>query len=147
MAGRPKAAKAKNLEGNPGKRPVREPVRGELGIDRMPSHLAGQAAVHWRFFVDHLQKRGDLEKIDGPALADCCICFARMLGAEKAIEELGILVEGARGLVKNPALQIAREYRTKAQRYIELFGFAPGPRNRMTMPDLNEDADPQGLLD
>jgi P27 family predicted phage terminase small subunit len=147
MPGRPRSAKAKKLEAGAAHRPAALPVRGEPGAIEQPKNLDELAQKYWSFFVEQLTKRGDLEKIDGPALADCCTCFSRLRQAEDSIAESGVLIKGYRGIVKNPAVQIARQYRAQAQRYIDLFGFAPGPRNRMTLPDPDIDHDPSGLLD
>jgi P27 family predicted phage terminase small subunit len=129
------------MNGNPGRRPLKDPVRGSVGAPSTPSHLQKRARALWKFFVAELEARpGGMDKVDAVALADLCVCCERIDEAEADIAERGILVESRdRGMVKNPALQIARTYRQSAQRYFDMFGFAPSARGRLNVPEGAED--------
>lgn len=142
MAGRTqKNNAAKKAEGNPGKRPLVDPVRGEVGIPDKPAYLNECESGYWDFYARQLDLRGDLDKADGPALADMCVCCARLEEAEGIIREGGLMVKGERGMVKNPAIQLSRNYRQQAQKYFELFGVCPAPRGRMNIPESDEGND------
>lgn len=153
MAGRSKPNKAKELTGNPGKRAIHEPIRGEVGIPDKPAYLNEMESGYWEFYSHHLNVRGDLDKADGPALADMCVCCARLEEAEaiirgavmvvdgKEVRVGGLMVQGERGMVKNPAIQLSRNYRQQAQKYFEMFGVSPAPRGRMNIPEADDDND------
>lgn len=51
----------------------------------------------------------------------------------------GLLIEGNRGSVKNPAYQIAREYRRSLLAWAARFGLTPSDRDRMRNPGKAED--------
>ena len=141
MAGRSKSNKSKALAGNPGKRPLPEPIRGEVGIPDKPEYLNDRESYYWEFYTKHLAARGDLDKADGPALADMCVCLARLEEAEEIIRTDGLMVQGDRGMVKNGAIQLSRNYRQQAQKWVEMFGVCIAARGRLNIPEADDEND------
>jgi len=84
---------------------------------------AGKA--EWRRVVPILAASGTLGELARRGLQDYCLCVARLDEAEGDISERGLLVAGDRGRVKNPACQMAREYREALQRWIGILGLGP----------------------
>lgn len=93
-----------------------------------------------------LSDRGDLSELDQAGLADYCLCRIRLEQCEADITQRGILVGGQRGLVKNPSLQLARQYRSAMAKWVELFGLAPLSRQRISVPPPEVNDDPDGFF-
>lgn len=145
MAGRGKAAQSKKLAGNPGKRPEGNAPRLP-GAPAAPPSLPEEARAEWDRMVILLGRRGDLSELDQAGLADYCLCKVRLEQCEEDIGKRGVLIEGQRGFVKNPALQIARQYRAALQRWVDFFGLAPAPRGRISVPKSEPADDPDGMF-
>jgi len=62
---------------------------------------------------------------DSAAFADFCLCIYRLRQCEEIISKTGLLVNGTKGIRKNPASQLAREYRLAIQRWAPEFGLTP----------------------
>lgn len=111
-----------------------------------PKDLPREAERLWKSLAPKLERLGLLTETDGPAFADMCLCWARLREAERDISERGLLVPGERGLVKNPAAQLAREYRAGLQKWAARFGLTPADRSALDLP-ADEDDDLDRLLD
>ncbi len=150
MAGRAKSKARKKLENNPGKRRIPEPVKPPPGVPDMPKGMPKLAIEEWARVVPILDKMGVLSVLDRAGLADYCLCVARVGELERAIGKQGIAVKGRyRGdrQIKHPLFAVVRQYRASLQRWCDLFGFAPGPRGRLDVPEQPANDDPEGLLD
>src|SRR5258708_5182575 len=79
MRGRkPKPTRIKILSGNPGKRPLpKNDVKPPKQIPRPSPILQGLARKEWWHIAPLLYDAGLLTKIDVPALATYCQCYAR----------------------------------------------------------------------
>ena len=120
---KPRPARDAKMLGFPGKN------RGEHLVDALPEsdsnlrHLLPAilkkikgAARLWKELLSSLPVA--LAPHQMPAFADMVICFARLQECERQIEAQGILVMGQKkNQVKNPLIQVAREYRVAAQRW------------------------------
>jgi P27 family predicted phage terminase small subunit len=96
-AGRPsKPADVKKLEGNPGNRPVKEPVR-PAGKPRKPRHLTGYAAEIWHDVLGAMPP-AVYAATDAGTLAAYCLACDQL---REATEHL--LVEG---IVIRPVLRV-----------------------------------------
>jgi P27 family predicted phage terminase small subunit len=94
----------------------------------MPSGLSQAAQAEWERLTGLLRERGALDAIDQAALNDYLVCWQRLTEAEADIETRGLLVEGERGPVKNPACQLARQYRAALTAWSKEFGLTPASR-------------------
>ena len=108
--------------------------RGTGKRPAMPKGLPLAAAAEWRRATRLLARFEILSEMDQRALADYCLCCVRLDQAEALITEHGLLVRGDRGLVKNPACQLARQYRAELRQWCAAFGMTPGARGRMNLP-------------
>lgn len=128
-----KPANLKRGEGNAGRRPLNTPPAVAPRIPKMPKGLSKAARGEWRRIAPLLDGVGLLSELDGAALGDYCLCLVRLAEAESDITTRGLLVDGDRGKVKNPSVQLSRQYRAAVMKWCELFGLAPGPRSRMNV--------------
>lgn len=106
---------------------------------KMPSDLPPLGRKFWRAVVPKLIDVGLVTEVDRVALRDMAICYARLETAEADIAARGLLVEGDRGMVKNPSCQLAREYRRSLLAWATRFGLTPGDRDRMRNPGKTDE--------
>jgi P27 family predicted phage terminase small subunit len=136
-----KSINLKILEGNPGKRPLTNAPKPAPISPACPKWLPTAAKKIYKELSPILQRLGLLTEVDGTAFADFCLCLARLREAEADIQERGLLVPGDRGLVKNPCCQLARDYRTAAQKWAKRFGLDPASRGALDVYDEGPDKD------
>lgn len=145
----PRTAKPPALQdrrGNPNKRPAKV-IQHLPGFPEPPASLPPEALSEWERLTKLLFARGDLSELDQAALADYCLCRVRLEECERQIAEQGVLVKGHRGvLAKNPALQIARQYRAALQKWSDLFGLTPASRGKINIPKQEIHDDPDGMF-
>jgi P27 family predicted phage terminase small subunit len=144
---KPKPTALKLIEGNAGKRKIdsANEMQPELGAPEPPAWLPAEALAEWDRIVPELEATGVLSKIDGAALAACCVCWARFVEAEDEIKENGIiLVQIERELadgkilisraIKNPAVQISHAAQAQYRAWCSEFGLSPSARTRVKVP-------------
>jgi P27 family predicted phage terminase small subunit len=103
---------------------------------QMPDGLAADAQQEWERVTGLSRERTMLDALDETALTDYITCWQRLRECESAIEAGGVLIEGGggRGMVKNPACQLSRQYPDHLIAWCKEFGFTPNSRTRMAMP-------------
>jgi P27 family predicted phage terminase small subunit len=139
-----KSAAADELDNNPSKR-KRDRRRAAPSAPAKPKGLGARAAEEWKRITRQLEGEGRLSQVDLTLIADHCMVVERIEQAEVAIDKLGLLVPGERGMVKNPAVQMSRDYRDRFHRGLQLLGLDPGRRDAAPPSAVQED--PEGLLD
>lgn len=134
MANRRKDPAIAKAEGNTGHRNKPANVRSEGGFPDPPAGLPAAAKREWDRISELLSNHGLLDDLDQRTLGDYCTAVARLEAAEADISRRGVLVKGYRGArVKNPSLQIAREYRAAVAQWAKVFGLSPEARGRILM--------------
>jgi len=115
---------------------------------KCPSWLPTKAKRRWAELAPKLEKLGLLREIDGDEFARYCLYTIRQREAEEDIKKRGLLVPGAvpGTMVKNPAVQIARDYATLASRLADKFGLNPSARNGLSVGEDEEDDPMEALL-
>jgi len=134
MAGRrPKPTAAKQLAGNPGKRPLnyREPQPDIVSLP-CPRLLVGEARAEWERLAPELTRLGILTAIDEKALMGYCQTWARWIDAEQKIAKFGSVVKGPNDYpVQSPYLKIAVVALDQMRKYMVEFGLTPSSRSRL----------------
>src|ERR1017187_1803031 len=129
MRGRkPVSYSLKVAQGNPGHDALPISVRAPEGAFDPPFQLEGDALVEWERI--RLQAHW-VRASDAVALADRCLCFARLLAAERDISDRGHTVKPRNGMVSNPSVRNARNYRAALQRYDAELGLTSTSRERI----------------
>jgi P27 family predicted phage terminase small subunit len=106
----------------------------------MPRWLSDEAKKVWRRTVKQLAQMGVLYESDGDALAAYCEAVSRHAAASKMVQAEGILVEGRNGLlVKNPAVQVARDAEATIKSFAQEFGLTPSARTRIKVDRADGD--------
>ena len=133
----PKPAKLKVLEGNPGKRRIPRPPITSSGADLAPpSHLSESASEEWRRVVDLLDAEQLWTDVDRTALEVYVEAVATFREAVKYVRSEGVMVSGQKAgtVVKNPAIQVARDSASVIRSLGSEFGMTPYTRMQLGLP-------------
>ena len=115
---------------------------------KKPSWLPTKAKYKWNELAPKLERLGLLREVDGEDFARYCLYTIRQREAEEDIQKRGILVPGSTPgtLVKNPAVQISRDYGQAAQKLADKFGLNPSARSDLKAEPIEDDDPMEELL-
>jgi P27 family predicted phage terminase small subunit len=136
-----KPNKLKLVEGNPGKRPIKEQPKLEIKNLKCPIWLNEEAKKEWERVFTLLEKLGLISDIDMTIFAMYCQNYARWKQAETELNEENLKVMGRTGYIVNPLVKISQTYQTRLKISIEKLGLSPSDRANLdiAMNDDNED--------
>ena len=139
----PKPTAIRELEGNPGHRPInRNEPKPEPGAV-CPDWLPDEAKAEWGRVAPELERMGLLTKVDTSALAAYCAAYARWRAAEEAIAEHGLTFVTSSGYAaQRPEVGIANKAMADIRAFCKEFGLTPSARGRMSVPGADEPTDP-----
>lgn len=139
MAGRkPKPANLRILQGNPGKRAIKNSVQLPIDVIAAPEFLTGYAFEEWLRLEPILRGIGVVTVADRGALVAYCSAWGDLLNLEAAIFELPLkdrycTVSVADGRTMRQPLARARdEARRDMIRFAAELGITPSARNKVT---------------
>jgi P27 family predicted phage terminase small subunit len=161
----PKPTKLKELEGNPGKRPLntREPAP-ENALPKCPSFIKGEARKEWNRLSGELFTLGLLTRIDRAALSAYCIAWGQLQEAEaelarmkKSYREMMVLkkknpnikinisngmvsVTSNGNVIMEPMLSVRKQAMEQMHKFLTEFGMTPASRSRIVV-DKSEHLD------
>lgn len=99
-----KPSELKLMNGNPGKRPIRDnEPRPKSIIPKMPKDIDRDAAKTWKRLAPALHKLGLLTELDGDALAHLCQIRSRVMVIHQAIKD-NQAIKGNQGIKNNDLL-------------------------------------------
>lgn len=130
---KPTPTAIKELEGNPGKRPLNssepKPVKKAPSC---PKWLEGEAKKEWRRLAKQMEAIGILTEVDMAAFAGYCQAYARWKEAEEFITQHGSIVKTPSGYWQQvPQVSIAQTYLKIMNKFAEQFGLTPSSRSRI----------------
>lgn len=142
----PKPTRIKQLEGNPGKRPLNkyEP-QPELERPSCPQHLTPDARKEWRRIVPELEMLGLLSQIDRAALAAYCQAYGRWVKAERGLSKFeqrfkgtnvgdGLCYQTTNGnWLSHPLVGVANKALEQMHKFLVEFGMTPASRTRISV--------------
>ena len=131
----------KELRGNPGKRALNdaEPEPDKLmKLPEPPSYIGEYGAREWNRVGPILIKLGLLTEADMQVFEAYCLNVQLMVDARNEIEEKGMLVTGARGKVRNPAIAAFSAASTAVRGFAAEFGLTPSARSRIKLPTSDD---------
>lgn len=141
---KPKPTALKELEGNPGKRPLndKEP-KPEKKAPRCPTWLEPDAKKEWKRLAKQLEELGILTQVDMTSFAGYCQAYARWKEAEEFISKHGTIVKTPSGYWQQvPQVSIAQTYLKTMSKFCEQFGLTPSSRSRLEVDTASEAIDP-----
>lgn len=87
---KPKPVEVKRREGNPGKRPLPDPLLiGGRGVPEQPLGLSPPAAVLWNSEVPKMARAGLLDLVDGPILGQFFEAWAVAIASMREMYAIG----------------------------------------------------------
>lgn len=137
MRGRkPKPTRIKEVEGNPGRRPLnlREPKPDfPPGLPEPPEHLGPHARKEWSRAGKLLLDSRILTVADLPALEAYCVIYGRWSEAERNLQRSGLVVrvKGQPFPQLNPFLIVANQCLKQMRAFLVEFGMTPSSRVRI----------------
>jgi P27 family predicted phage terminase small subunit len=144
---KPKSALQVVREGNPGHRPIKdsvvlppsaleEPAWAELfpGRSAEVMRARGTAASLWRKVAPTLARSAGLVGEQRETLVDYCVSWARIEQAERAVSRQGVVVETAKGNVRNPWTTVLNQYRAHFRSLVGELGLSPSAATRLRRP-------------
>ncbi|NLW92383.1 MAG: phage terminase small subunit P27 family [Syntrophomonadaceae bacterium] len=143
-AGKPKALK--ELQGNPGKRPLNqhEPIFPKYDeLPKPPAHLTTLAKKEFSRVVPLLHQAGILTQVDINVVAAYSQAFGRWVDAEKAIKIHGMTYESDKGnIIQRPEVGIASTAMKEMVSFAAEFGMTPSSRSRIKVEQLEDKVNP-----
>jgi P27 family predicted phage terminase small subunit len=138
------------LEGNPGKRPLKDGPKPRRENVSCPSWLDADAREEWKRLAPELERMGLLTLLDRAAFSIYCVSFAHWLQCQETLSKEGTHYVAGNGRVKErPEVQMARRYGKLAMDIAAEFGMTPNSRARFNFPEppTAEDLAFEALLD
>lgn len=131
---KPKPTALKRLQGNAGKRKLKDiPQFGELQNVEPPEWLTPLAVKMWQTVMPELLSIKVLTIADIHNVEAFCMAYARWREAEDILTERGLVIETPMGsLIKNPAATIVAEAKKQMVQFGSLLGLDPSSRERLT---------------
>lgn len=146
----PKPTRQKELEGNPGKRPL---TQDDIDPEKLtvapkpPTTLTGKLAIaEWKLMAGHLTSLGMLTEMDLQALACYCSAVQTYWNAIAVLDKQGTTVtvyekpdkgskskgeQTVRYMAQRPEVSIARQAAKQIKEFGALLGFSPSDRARL----------------
>jgi len=125
----------KELEGNPGKRPLNknEPIPVKIAPS-CPTWLNEEAKKEWKRISKSLEAMGVLTQIDSSAFSGYCQAYARWKEAEEFITKHGTIFKTPSGYIQQvPQVSISQTYLKIMKDFCSEFGLTPASRSRLSV--------------
>lgn len=139
---KPTPTAIKELEGNPGKRPLNEnEPRPTKKAPACPKWLEPEAKKEWRRLAKQMETIGILTEVDMAAFASYCQAYARWKEAEEFLTQHGTIVKTPSGYWQMvPQVSIAQTYNKIMTKIATEFGLTPSSRSRIITGEGERDA-------
>ena len=131
-----KSAVVRELEGNPGHRPIFDDSHEFTGAPTCPSWLSPEAKREWRRIVRELK---NLNRNNRSTLAGYCSAYARWRKAEEVLNKQGLVQEARHGSAPRPEVKIAKDSLTQMKAFAVELGLTP----KSVIKNLNDDKKPE----
>lgn len=139
---KPKPTIVKELEGNPGKRKLNKKEPNPTGeLLTPPIELTDEELKVWRECLAEAPK-GLLKLVDGRLLARYCVSLCLWLEAREEVRENGFTVEGARGPIIAPAVNVMQKQEQSMRSCESELGFTPSSRSRLQIDEAGDSGNP-----
>lgn len=129
---KPKPTAVKQLQGNPGKRPINRHEPWPEGKAKKPRGLVPRVAKLWDEMAGPLEGLGLLTDLDAAAFRMMLQHYQFALEAARQVLEEGLTRRDENGVERrHPSLQAWRENSVAFRAYAEQFGMTPSARARL----------------
>ena len=138
---KPKPTALKQLEGNPGKRPlnIAEPHPDAVSPDA-PAHLDEVALAEWNRLAPEMHTKGVLTGWDRAAFAGYCVAYSRWVKACAELSKTSLTITTEKGnVIQHPIVGVANKAQELMLRFLTEFGLTPSSRSRVSVPNTTVD--------
>jgi P27 family predicted phage terminase small subunit len=90
-----------------------------------PAILEGEALAEWNRIVPELQRLGLTKPLDAASLAAYCLCWQRLVEAQKLVNVEGVLGQNSQGRVRHPAVAVVEAASKELRGWAAEFGLTP----------------------
>ncbi len=145
----PKPTALKELEGNPGRRPLntKEP-KPTPTAPKCPPWLHQDAKKEWKRMAQELERMGLLTQVDMAAFAGYCQSYARWKEAEEFISKHGSIFKTPSGYVQQiPQVAIAQQNLKQMRSFCSELGITPASRSRIAVNDTEQQGSQDAMAD
>jgi P27 family predicted phage terminase small subunit len=154
---KPTAKELKKLKGNPGKRKINESApEYQKSKDPAPPEdllmvMDDRAKAEWIRVVPLLVDAGVLTDVDLTSLANYCIAYSQLIGAQELINLNGLFYttttkDGAEMQRKNPMIEVVNLAMRNMLAFASEFGLTPSSRSRLKVEKAPEEDPMENLL-
>lgn len=144
---KPKPAALRLLEGNPGRRPVRNEPQPHYGAPARPRFLDVAARREWDRLAQEMARLKLLTVLDAGLFTVYCTTWSHWVACERVIAAEGMTQTSPRGIVRiRPEVRLALRYAEQLRGLVSDFGLCPTARTRLDVPALGGDMNDDGLL-
>ena len=129
---KPKPASLHQLEGNPGKREIKEPVKTDLKFPSCPSWVNEYGKREWNRMAKILDPIKLVDDIHRSCFAVYCHNYGLMVHYAKEIAKHGDTVENNYGYIKkSPYVEMYNQAEAAMQKAAVEFGLTPSAQTRV----------------
>lgn len=148
-------ANLRQLEGNPGKRPIPKTIKPPKVMPEPPSHLDAYAMEEWNRLVAGLFALGVLTSIDQAAFAAYCDTYSQWRHVTEELNKLKkrggtaalMMITTNGNWIQNPLIGIASNAKRDMMKFAAEFGLTPVARSRISSgAEGPEDGEFEGLI-
>lgn len=133
---KPTPSRIRELNGNPGRRPIGEEPPVTLGIPSCPSWLSPTAKREYRRVAKELHRVGILAEIDQQILAAYASAYARWRQAEEQLQREALTI----GNRRHPAVNVVHDALAEMKSFAAELGLTPAARVKLAkMPSEAKD--------
>lgn len=136
----------KQLQGNPGKRPLNKKApKFDLvtGLPKPPGHLNRYGKHEWNRIIPVLQKVSMLTEADLTSLAAYCQAYGTWVEAEKLKKAMGLTTTTDKGnVIQRPEVGIANTSMANMISIAKEFGMTPASRTKVEVEETETQQDP-----
>lgn len=139
---RPKPTALRLLDGGHRERVNPDEPVARAGVPEPPPEMGEMALAVWHRTVAELSTMGVLTPADRDSLAAFCEAVVVHQRACALLARSDVLIRGVEGgLVRNPAVSIARDAATLVRVFAGEFGLTPAARSRLVVAPLTPEDD------
>lgn len=137
---RPAALKVIEGRGNgrdSGGRKIKSPPAFRRLPPTAPEILSGEALAEWERVVPELQRLNLTKPIDASALAAYCLCWQRLVQAQRLVDEEGLLSTNSQGRVRHPAVAVVEAASKELRGWAAEFGLTPSSESKVSRQEAS----------
>lgn len=127
-----KPAALRILEGNPGRRPIKQEPQPRYGAPARPRSLSVEARREWDRLAPEMARLKLLTVLDAGLFTAYCVVWGHWVECERVIAEQGLTQRSPRGNVSiRPEVRLSLRFAEQLRGIVSDFGMNPTSRTRL----------------